>query len=246
MTQDLTKLADPVPRTTGGTVNHRAEPTPPEWWARPWILPLVLVVLVFFGYQLHRFWGRWEESKAPLPPHFGFSAYYPLLLTHMACGAIAMLTAILQVWPAVRRNNPVLHRYSGRLYVLASLGGGTAGLLILKFAPPIGRIGIGLATVVWMASSVIGWALARAKYYALHRVYMLVSFVTLLSVIWGVVFVEIGLRITDKIDLVYIGYLIEASRWLGWVINLLILQWWLVRTASKPLDLPQPASVRRI
>jgi len=246
MTQNIERVVvDPAlespSRTSEPSYRGRAVKNPPQWWQRPWIIPLVLVIGAFFAYNLHRFWGKWEESQAPIPPHQGFDAYYPLLLTHMSFGAIAMITATLQVWPAIRRNRPTVHRVSGWLYVIAALVSGIAALSILRFAPPVGRIGIGLATVVWMGTAVIGFVLARLRRYALHRAYMLVSFVTLLSIIWGVVFVEIGLRLPVTIDMVYIGYLIEGSRWAGWVVNLLILQWWLYRTAGKPLDLPQHA-----
>jgi hypothetical protein len=196
-----------------------------------------MVIIWFLIYQVNQFWGNWGTSRAPVAPHPGFSAYFPLLAGHMIGGFTAMSCAVLQLWPWVRNNHPVIHRASGRIYVVAALVGGTCGLTILRFAPAVGRIGIFLATIMWMSTAVIGFFLAWRGKYVLHRRFMLYSFATLMSIVWGTVIVKIGLKLPITVDPTYINYLIEAARWVGWVINLVVVQWWLLRTMRRPLDL---------
>ena len=210
--------------------------TKPSWWRRPWILPLLLVILGFLAYQVNRFWGVWGTSAAPVSPHGGYTLYFPLLGTHIICGFLAMFTAALQIWPRIRRNHPAVHRVSGRIYVLATLVGGTCALLIVRFAPPAGRIGVILATTLWMATAAAGFVQARRRNYVAHRQVMVYSFAALMSIVWGTVIVQIGLALPVTINAVYMNYLFEASRWVGFLIDLLVAQWWLLRTAKRPIE----------
>lgn len=233
MTQNVERIDDQRSR---GPAGARWRTTEPHWWARPWIIPLLAVIIWFLIYQVNQFWGVWGTSKAPVSPHPGFTAYFPLLGAHMTAGFVALACATLQVWPWVRDNHPAVHRASGRIYVLASLVGGSCGLAIVRFAPPSGRLGIILATVMWMSTSAIGFVLAWRGKYVLHRRFMLYSFATLLSIIWGTVIVKVGMAFPVKVDTVYLNYLIEASRWLGWVVDLVAVQWWLLRS-GQPTEL---------
>lgn len=242
MTQNIEK-ADPRVAAVPGRYDHRA--TPPKWWSRPWIIPLLAVALGFLTYQINQFWGVWGTNKAAVSPHPGFSAYWTLLGGHMIGGFTAMFTAVLQVWPWIRRHHPRIHRISGRIYVVAALVSGTCALSIVRFAPPAGRIGIILATIMWMSTAVIGFFLAWRGKFVLHRRFMLYSFATLMSIVWGVVIVRIGMKI-HKMDMVYLNYLIESSRWVAWVINLIAVQWFLLRTPNQPLNVPGSKGTRPI
>lgn len=205
-----------------------------RWWARPWVIPLVMLAFAFLGYQLNQFWGNWDTPAAPVAPHAGFPHYFWFLAGHMTGGFIAMFTAVLQLWPWLRKNHPLVHRVSGRLYVVGTLLGGTCGLIIVRFAPPAGKVGITAAVIMWMVTTVIAWVLAMRGKYELHRRFMLYSFATLMSIVWGVPIVQIGLAMPTTISPTYINYLIEASRWTGWVADLLIVQWFLLRAARRP------------
>jgi uncharacterized membrane protein len=207
-----------------------------RWWRRPWIIPLLVVILAFLAYQVNRFWGVWDTSRAPVSPHGDYSFYFPLLGTHIVCGFTAMFTAAIQVWPRIRRDHPVVHRASGRIYVVVTLAGGTAALFILRFAPPVGRVGAIVETVLWMTTAALGFAQARRGNYVAHRQLMLYSFATLMSTVWGTVIAEVGLALPVPVDAVYLNYLFEAARWAGFLANLMIVQWWLLRTANRPIE----------
>jgi hypothetical protein len=206
-----------------------------------------MLVFAFLGYQLNQFWGVWDTPAAPVAPHAGFPHYFWFLAGHMTGGFICMFTAVIQLWPSLRKRYPLIHRLSGRLYVAGALLGGTCALIIVRFAPPAGKIGIIMATVMWMATALIAVGLAMRGKYELHRRFMLYSFATLMSIVWGVPIVQIGLALPKTITPVYINYLIEASRWIGWVADLLIVQWFLLRATRRGQQLTgrktRPAAV---
>lgn len=216
------------------------EPTAPpstptsgvRWWRRPWIIPLALIVVAYLIFQIRPFV---PEETAPLPDHEGFPQYYSVLVVHMIGGTLAMLTVILQVWPLIRKRYPAIHRISGRVYVVSALVAGIAGLVIVRFAPIVGQIGVTCSTLVWMATTTAGFVMARKRRWELHRRFMLYSFAVVMNNVWGVLMVQTVLALEISIDFTY---LLEAARWVGWVGNLMLVQWWLYRTAGRPLGVP--------
>ena len=210
-----------------------------QWWRRPWVIPLLLAILGFLSEKLYSFWGVWDTSAAPVPPHPGFSAYFLVLGVHMTCAFAAMFATVILLWPNARKHYPRLHRVTGRVYIVTTLVSGACGLSIIRFAAASGRVGIFLATIMWMGTTVIGLSYALRGNYEMHRRYMLYSFASLTSVAWGVPIVRLGLLLPVTIDATYLTFIVEAARWAGWLINILLVQWWLLRTvpyyAAHPL-----------
>jgi uncharacterized membrane protein len=212
---------------TGGPAGR---PDRPVWWRRPWIVPLALVVLAFLVYQLSPF-RELDEQTAPIPPHDGFPLYFPILLGHMFFGTITMITVVLQLWPRLRIEHPRVHRISGRVYVVSAVIAGCAGLVIVPFAPVVGQIGVSLATITWIAVTVAGFVRARQGHFDRHRRLMLYSFAIVMNNVWGVILGRIGFSMIDVID---VNYIAEGVRWLGWIGNLMLVQWWIYRTEDRP------------
>jgi uncharacterized membrane protein len=221
----------PVPSRPAGGETRR-------WYNRPWIVPLVLVVGVYLTYQLQPFIGL-DEKTAPMPPHEGFSAYYPVLMAHIVSATIAMLTVIPQVWPWLRVHHPAVHRRIGVVYVVASVVSAVLALIILRYAPPVGQVGVAMATTFWVATTIAGYVTAVRGHYASHRRWMLYSFAIVINNFWGVAIYQVGSRL--NVDLTH---LLEAARWVGWVVNLMLVQWWLYHTSGRPLQLP--ARLKRV
>jgi uncharacterized membrane protein YozB (DUF420 family) len=204
-----------------------------SWWARSWVIPLWAVVLFYLYYQITPFIGV-PPSEIQVSPHPGFSAYYPILIVHMTAGTIAMLTACMQVWQWLRRSHPKIHRASGRLYVFAgAVPGALAGMTIIWFAPASGKLGVMISVLGWVTTALVAYFAARRGNYVLHRRFMLYSFAFVMNNIWGVFFQIIWIKFHLTLDFTY---LLEASRWLGWVINLALVQWWLYRTIDRPVE----------
>jgi hypothetical protein len=226
-------MTQSVESATRVEIRRAVRRTPPRWWARPWIIPLAVLFLAVLTYWINKFWGVWGTVRAPVPSHAGFRWYFPLLGVHMVAGFVAWVTAVIQLWPWVRRNHPVVHRVSGRIYVLAAVCGGTAALMIVRFAPPAGILGAVVSTSAWMVTTLIGFVLAVRGKYALHRVFMLYSFATFMAPQWGLLFWEIAQRTPWIANPQFQDYVFQTNRWVAWLINLMIVQWWLLRTTPR-------------
>jgi uncharacterized membrane protein YozB (DUF420 family) len=211
-----------------------APPAAKPFWRRPWIIPLWAVTAAFLWLQTGPFVGT-PEAEAPIPPHEGFAAYYPLLITHISLGTVAMIACCLQVWPWIRQRHPKVHRISGRIYVPVTVVSGVCAIIIIPFAPPVGQIGGFMSTTLWIITTLVGfWAVRRRKF-ALHRRFMLYSFALVMNNVWGLTMSKIIFGFGIQIDFVYLG---EAARWVGWTVNLMLVQWFLYRTMRRPVEGP--------
>lgn len=89
------------------------------------------------------------------------------IFSHMILGAIITLLAPLQLVPVLRRRFPALHRWSGRVIVLAALGTALGGLTYMTLRGTVGGTPMTLAftiyggLVAWTAIETIRAARAR-------------------------------------------------------------------------------------
>ena len=135
----------------------RAEPSPD---ARPrqsgrrlWVALLGAVAVGFVVYALPPYLTL-DPAQARLQPFPPYAAYYPLLVTHIFLGSVALLTACLQVWPWLRRRRPQVHRWSGRIYVAVTV---PAALCVIVIAPmtlygPNQRVANTMLGLLWPVS----------------------------------------------------------------------------------------------
>ncbi|GGS57908.1 DUF2306 domain-containing protein [Actinokineospora fastidiosa] len=233
MTQEMdrvrTQAPDPddlPPRRPVAT--EQAKP----FWRRPWMIPLWLVTAAFLYLQAGPFVGT-PEAEAPVPPHDGFPAYYPLLLIHISFATVAMVTATFQVWPWLRKKHPGAHRVTGWAYAVSTVISGVCGLIIVPFAPVVGQVGVTMSTTLWIATTVVAVWAARTNRFALHRRFMLYSFALVMNNVWGLAAAKIIIGYQIQMDFTYLA---EFARWVGWIVNLMLVQWWLYRTARRPVE----------
>jgi hypothetical protein len=139
--------------------------------------------------------------------------------------------AFLQIWPWLRRNHPTVHRWGGRIYVFAgALPGSLGAIAIVPFTPPVGRIGVAMAGVLWFITTVIGYWKVRHGNYAEHRRWMLYSFAIITGInFWGLAIVLAG--VTFGLG---VSFILEGARWFGWVVNLALVQWFIESKPFRP------------
>jgi uncharacterized membrane protein len=185
-------------------------------------------------------------ALAPIPPHQGFPLYYPVLIGHMVGGTLAMTTMCLQVWPWLRMNHPRWHRISGRLYVIGVLMAAAAGWAVVWYAFPGGKVGALAILVIWPIVTVVAYVAVRRKNFLMHRRFMLYSFAFSANNMWATFALLAINHWHIPIDLTYLG---EAFRWIPWVGDLMLVQWFLYRTERRPgwvLRRPKPAAVAEL
>jgi hypothetical protein len=172
-----------------------------------------------------------DSNNSPIPPEHPL--HFALLTGHVVSGSTALLTAVLQLWPWLRRNHPRIHRTSGRIYIfVGAIPSAVLALTMYPVTPGPGRVAVLAAATLWSTTAIFGWIAARQKRFAAHRRLMVYSF----AIMWGY-----GVWVFVIANALYYGAglsvetAMESARWLGWTGNLLIAHWWLERTAGRTI-----------
>lgn len=156
---------------------------------------------------------------------------------HFGGGAIALLAGALQAHRGLRLRRPDVHRWLGRLYLLAVLASGSAGLLLAtrSTAGPIAQWGFGTMAVLWLVTTVVGWRRARAGRYLAHRDWMIRSYALTLAAVT----LRLWLPASQVAGMPFLTAYV-AIAWLCWVPNLVLAEWFLRRRPHPSVLAPQP------
>lgn len=228
--------------TTSPTPTSRAtlEPAPAagRWRARVGLGVVTALAVAFIAFALPPYL-TFDVSRSRIPPPPAFPAYYPLLVAHVLFGSVAMAAACLQIWPWLRRRRPRVHALVGRVYIFGGvIPAGLLGLGIGAISPfgPVIRASNVLLALVWLTCTAVGFRMAQQRRLAEHRRWMARSVTLTLSVIsnrvWAVIFTIV---LVPHLPTTFGGNeaaMVQAiaglSGWLGWVVPLLVVEWWLV------------------
>lgn len=141
-----------------------------------------------------------------------------VFMAHAGASALALILGGFQFVAALRRRLPRLHRWSGRLYVLACVVGAAAALWIAPDAEG-GRVtgfGFSVLAAVWLYTTLTAWRLAVQRDFAAHRRWMIRSF----ALTFGAVTLRLQLAAFQALGL---GGYVEMSPILAysaWIPNL--------------------------
>lgn len=213
---------------------------------RPWLILLGLLTVSFLAYSLPPYLG-FDPSQSRAPIRADVPGYYALLVIHILCGGLALVTACLQLSARLRRRRPQVHRWSGRLYFACVLPAAIAVIVISPFAglSLSQRVSNTLLAVLWLATTVAGYRAASQRRYRDHGEWMVRSVALAFSIISTRVWFAVWSLLTaqevptDRTvgDQDLTVQVFAVSDWLGWVVNLLVAEWWLNRRRRRPLAL---------
>jgi uncharacterized membrane protein len=169
------------------------------------------------------------------------------LLVHVVAGGAALVLSPWQLWPALRRRAPGLHRWVGRTTVVAIAVAGTAGIVLAPFnhAGAVGTAGFGLLGAAWLWTTWRAYRAIRAGDVDAHRRWMTRSFALTFAAVtlrlWTGVLVavlEIGLDLdpATAFDRAY-----ALVPFLCWVPNLVVAELILRRRRLSAAAAPRPA-----
>ncbi|MEU5266486.1 DUF2306 domain-containing protein [Amycolatopsis sp. NPDC021455] len=221
------------------------------WWRRPWMVPLLLVVVAFLAFSVPPYL-TFDPAQSRLRPPEHNAVYYPALVAHVLFGTVAMVTACFQIWPAFRARHRRGHRITGRIYVFGgALPAGLLGLYIgwHTAAGPSVRVANLVGSALWLTVTITGLLLARRRRYGEHRRWMARSFALTMSIVLSrVVNVVATIVLTPQVGTTFGGSeeLMRYSAasigvWLSPLLLLLVTDWLLER--RKPAK-RQAATVR--
>ena len=199
---------------------------------------LSVVVVAFLAFSLPPYLTG--HSRVPAT----FALHYPLLVGHVMFAAVAMVMAVVQIWPGLRARRPALHRRGGRVYVAAAIPAALCGLVVGAATPfgPLLAVSNVVLALVWLWFTTTGFLAARQRRFAEHRRQMILSATLALSIISNRIWTPIiFISLQPLQDIAFHGnkdhYLWFAAglgAWLGWTIPFFTVRRWLNR---------QPATV---
>jgi uncharacterized membrane protein len=191
-----------------------------------WILFALSVPIGLYAFAFHFSTGvgdpafKLRFSQLPL-----FAAF------HVLGGGIALTIGALQFNTSLRARKPALHRWLGRVYLIAVLIGGIGGLVLGPFADGglVGRCGFTMLAVLWLISGTAAYRAIRRGDVSHHRQWMMRNF--------ALTFAAVTLRIYMGVLIGGFGFDFAAAyptvAWISWVPNLLLVEWWLLPARDK-------------
>jgi len=150
-------------------------------------------VVVLYGGALAR--GTLEDWNRAAPHGYvpGDGLGNLIFGSHVLFTVVVVLGVMVQLLPAIRQHAPAIHRWNGRVYVLAALLLAVGGLLMLATRGTVGsalqQLGTAANGLAIMVCAALAWRHARARRVLQHRRWALRLFV----VVSGVWFFRVGL-----------------------------------------------------
>lgn len=153
---------------------------------------------------------------------------------HLMGGAIALVAGAFQLNTRLRTRFIGVHRWLGRLYVLAVAIGGVAAfaLALHSFGGLVARVGFGLLAVCWLGSTLNAYRHIREGNWRTHRSWMIRSYALTLAAVTLRVYLPSSQLAGVPMTVAY-----PVISWLCWVPNLLIAEWF-VRSRHALVMLP--------
>ena len=153
----------------------------------------------------------------------GYWLWATLFHTHIIMGGLSLLVGWPQFLKAFRNRNLSLHRSLGKVYLLAVLFSGLAGLYLAIYAEGgfIGQSGFTGLAMAWLLTSTMAYITIRKGKVNAHRQWMIRSY--------ALAFAAVTLRVWLPTLQYALGfsfitaYMIVA--WLCWVPNLIWAEW---------------------
>ena len=111
-----------------------------------------------------------------------FGRFWPRrdwLLTHIAGSGLALLIGPFQFWSGLRRHSVLVHRWTGRLYVVGVLVGGSAAFYLASHAGQGATFGISLGAlgVAWWTTTGMAYFAIRRGHVSQHKEWVIRSYV---------------------------------------------------------------------
>lgn len=182
-----------------------------------WTLAIPALVVALFSWRVLVL-----PMELVMPQMAGYAAQVPLAVWgHVIFAPIALALVPMQLASGLRARRPGLHRWSGRAYGLAVLLAAVAALALLpgSVASGFARAGFAVLAGLWIGTTTLGIAAARAGDLGRHRVWMTRSA--------ALTFAAVSLRIIMA-PLLALGWSVaetyEMTAWGSWLLTLAVVE----------------------
>jgi|GEM_PF-122586 len=147
-----------------------------------WILLSSLGIAVFavVPYLTSSLPALAESGAGGLADHYAAQPAFVLVAfyVHIVAGGIALVASPFQFWRGLRDRAPRVHRWTGRVALVAIGIAGLAGLALAPFSAAglVGTFGFGTLAVLWVVFGWRGYRAIRAGDVPSHRAWMMRTF----------------------------------------------------------------------
>lgn len=166
------------------------------------------------------------------PPFIGERrATIPLaVMAHLSGGLVALAVGAWQLNTRLRSRVVALHRWMGRIYVVAVLVGGLGALRMAMVSQGglTAHLGFGSLGLLWLFSTARGYVAIRSRDEVRHRAWMTRSY--------SLTFAAVTLRIYLPLSLaagIPFADAYPVISWLCWVPNLALAEWLVQRRQAR-------------
>ena len=152
---------------------------------------------------------------------------------HMGAGGLALAAGALQFNTRLRVQRASVHRFAGRIYVVAVFVSGVSGLLLAPTSTGgvTAHFGFGLLAVLWLTTCFVAYDSARSRDFSAHRDWMIRSYALCLAAVT----LRIYLPLSGVVGIPF-AEAYPTIAWLCWVPNLVIAEWFFVRGPFASLE----------
>jgi uncharacterized membrane protein len=146
----------------------------------------------------------------------------PAVYAHLCGGALALGLGPFQFATAMRAKWPSLHRWTGRVYLLAILAGGFSGLMLATVSQGglPAHLGFAGLALLWLGTAGIAYRRIRSGEVDDHRRWMIRNY----ALTWAAVTLRIYLPLSAALGVPF-GVAYPVIAWACWVPNLLLAEW---------------------
>ena len=154
---------------------------------------------------------------------------------HLFAGGVAMFSGALQFSSRIRWSRPATHRLIGKIYMIFVVVSGVAALLLAPVSDGgvVAHWGFGMLAVLWLGTSFVALSKARSGDFGAHREWMIRSFALCLAAVTLRIYLPIS-----QIAGVPFPEAYPAIAWLCWVPNLIVAEWFVIRSSIAPMSPP--------
>ena len=179
---------------------------------------MLLAMLIAVVAARYFFWTPPAKPSDKFTDHF--ARYFPMLLPHITGGVVAMLIGPWQFVSRLRDRYLNLHRWMGRVYLIAVLIGSTAGMAMATVS--IGGLathtGFGMLAGLWFLTGAMAYRRIRRGDLVGHKQWMIRNY--------SLTFAAVTLRLwlpffAGVVRIAPMDAYITVS-WLCWVPNLIV------------------------
>ena len=144
------------------------------------------------------------------------------LFAHLAGSAIAMAAGPWQFSTRLRQKALTVHRWSGRVYVMAVMVGGVGGLSLARLSEEgmATHLGFGALALAWLGTTATAYMRIRARNVVSHRQWMVRSYALTLAAVTLRIYLPISLLAGIPYPVAY-----RAISWVCWIPNLIVAEW---------------------